>query len=416
MTRNTRDNDDDDTPRRGGGGSGFRYQRRDPDEARKRTERNLSGIDSYLSDKCKIYKSPEGDNDIRILPATWEDAKHYGMEVFIHYDVGPDGAAYFCNEKMRGKPCPICEERGRAKQEGDDEYADKLRPNPRVLMYIIDRAKERDGVQVWSIGARMDNDIARLASDKRTGAYLDIDHPDKGYDLSFVRDGQGMKTRYTGFQIARQSTKLDNDKALQFIQDNVLIDQFIYYPYDHIKKVFSGGSSGAERDDDRPARRSTKDDDDPPKTRSRTPVEDDDPKPRRRAAPEVDLTWAEVHDLSFRKLSNLVEENKLDIDVEASRSDEELADQICEACGIDKPKARKAQTEDDDPPPRRSRASTEDDDPPPRRASRTAEDDDPPPRRSRSAGDDDAPSPRSRSRVDEDETPARRRLREAAKD
>lgn len=385
-SRRDRDDDDDRGGRRGG--TGFRYQRRDSKETQRRAEQGGGSGDSFLTDVVRLFKPVQGDNTVRILPPTWEDAKHYGMDIHVHYGIGSDNAAYLCLDKMKGKACPICEERKRALSDGDQDYADELRPTHRVVMYVIDRAKEREGVKAWAIGSRMDQDILRLTVDKKTGEALEIDHPENGYDVSFTRDGEGMKTRYSGMQIERRPSPLDNDKALQFAVENPLAEQLVFYSYDHIKGAFAGRRSKDNDDeDDKPKERSrARDDDDAPKRgRSRDDDDDrpkrgrdDDERPARRASrPELDMTWDEVHELSFRKLANLVEEHRLDIDPDASRDDEELADQICEACGIEKKARERTRSRDDDDPPRRERSR--DDDTPQRRP--TSRDDDDTPRR-----------------------------------
>lgn len=406
-----RSRDDDDRGGRGRGGErggGYRYQSRSSEETRKRAETGGGGIDTYITDGIRIYKAPEGANELRILPPTWDGAKHYGLDVHLHYGIGADNAAYLCLDKMKGKACPICEARKRAADEGDQDYADELRPQHRVLMYVLDREKEKEGVKVWSIGSRMDQDLLRLCVDKKTGETLEIDHPDDGYDVQFNREGQGKKTRYPGLAIARRSSPLDNDKAMEFAVANPLDEQLIFYSYDHIAGAFAG-RSGPRRDkdeDDKPKGRSRDDDDDKPKARGRDDDErprrgrDDEDKPKARArTPELDMTWDEVHELSFRKLAAIVEENRLDIDPDASRDDAELADQICEACGISK--GRSKPKDEDDAPPHRRPTSRDDDDRPKSRA----RDDDDPPRRSR---DDDERPRRSRD-DDTEQRPLRRR-------
>lgn len=376
--RRSRD-DDERGGRRGGGrgGSGYEYKRRDPDETRKRAETGGGSIDTYITDGIRMFKSAEGPNEVRILPPTWEGAKHYGIDVHLHYGIGADNAAYLCLDKMKGKACPICEERKRAADDDDQEYADELRPQHRVLMYVLDRDKEKEGVKVWSMSSRQDQDILRLCVDKKTGETLEIDHPEDGYDLSFDRQGQGKKTRYSAWSIARRSSPLDNDKAMQFAVGNPLDEQLVFYSYDHIKGAFAGRSSGGgrDRDDDRNKddrgrtrddERGSRDKDSDRNKDERGGRERDEDRGRdrertsaRSRRPELDMTWEEVHELSFRKLAEIVEEHRLDIDPDSSRDDEELADQICEACDISKPKARGSRDED---PPMRTRPTSRDDD------------------------------------------------------
>jgi hypothetical protein len=329
------------------GGSPFRYKERDPEVAKKRLESAGSGgFDSFLPDTVKVFKAAAGDNRVRILPPAWEDAEHYGLEVFVHYDVGPDKVAYLCLEKMKGKPCPVCEERKRAAAAGDTEYADTLRPAARVLYYVLDRNREREGVQVWSVGRRMDGDIMKVGVDREAGEVLAVDHPTKGFDLMFTREGEKMKTRYSGFQFARRASPVDNDDALEQIQEVPLPTVLRYYSYDHMLNAFGGGS-GSERD--APKRSARGQDEDPPARRGR----DEEP-PVRSKAKELP-TWEEVHAMSFRKLSDLCDEHKLRVDPSASRDDAELANDICEELDIKAARTRTRAADPDEETPVRER-------------------------------------------------------------
>jgi hypothetical protein len=80
----------------------FRYQPRTAEDLKKRASQDGSNRDSMFNQDVKMYKPKEGDNNIRILPPTWPDAKHFGFDGYVHYDIGPDGAAYLCLEKMEG--------------------------------------------------------------------------------------------------------------------------------------------------------------------------------------------------------------------------------------------------------------------------------------------------------------------------
>lgn len=349
-----RDRDDDRGSRRGRSieeAVAFRYKERDPEKAKHRAESGGSSSDPWFNKDVSIFKAAEGDNDIRPLPPTWDDAEHYGFEVWMHFGVGPDNAAYLCLNKMKGQPCPVCEERARVldDKDPDQEYADELRPQKRVAAYIVDRAHEREGAQLWAISARMDSDFMLLQVDKKDGSVLNIDHPENGYDLSFHRKGQGLKTRYSGYQVARRSSPLDNDKALKFAVDHPIPDQLIYYSYDHIKRAFRGGAAPAPRDDDRGASRDrdgdsrSRDRDDRGGGRDRDEREsrgrdrdNDSKRDDERARSSSKLSWEDVHELGFRDLCDLIKDERLKVDPDSTRDDAELADVICEELGIEK--------------------------------------------------------------------------------
>lgn len=379
-SRRGRDEDEDDRPVRRGGrdddrggrrgrddddrggrrGGRFEYRQRDASSARKRAESSGKDFDRYLQDVADAYVVNDGDNVVRILPPTWDDAEHYGHDIYVHYEIGPDKGTYLCLNKMKGEKCPICEERKRAQNEGDEEYAKKLEPKKRVLVYVIDRNKEKEGIKVWAMPWTLDRDIVKVSVDKRTGEVLPIDHPDDGYDVMFERTGKGPRTEYVGVSIDRKSSPLDNDKALDFAQEHPLPSLLKFYPYDHIASVFGGGSPSAggrdrgrgdDDDDDRGRAGSSRSDrggrdrDDRGAGRR---GDDDDRRDKRSSAQEDEHTWESIHEMNYDELCDLVDSQKLDIDPDKAKTDEDLADWICEEMKIDQPRKRSRDDDDDD--------------------------------------------------------------------
>lgn len=326
-SRRGRDDGDSRGSRRGGS---YQYQERSADTYKRRGDQGGSDFDKYLSDAIRMYKTADGDNTIRILPPTWKDAEHFGYDIYVHYGVGPDNQTYLCKHKMKGEPCPICDERERAQKDGDQEYADKLKPNKRVLVYVIDRNNEKDGPLVWSMPWTVDRDLCKLVVDKRSGELLPIDHPERGYDVEFERKGKGDRTQYIGLAIARRESDLGNDRWLEQVQENPIPDSLIFYDYDHIAKVFGGSSGGRGRG------RSNDDDID---AKNDKDLRDLETRRDRSSASSKDdeLTWDGVHGMTYDELCALIDEERLDIKADDSKNDEELADWICEDLKISKP-------------------------------------------------------------------------------
>lgn len=277
-----------------------------------RRSRESSGdFDSYIKSEVSMYKPAEGENFVRIMPATW-DIDEYGdgweLPVFIHYGVGGDNAVYLCLEKMQNKPCPVCTARAEAT---DKEEADGLKANKRLLCYVIDRDNEKAGPQVWSMPASLFRDINSRSIDKRSGGLILLDDPDEGYDISFIREGSKLNTKYVGVDVERDPCPLnENEKKqarwLQYIQDNPLPSILQYYEAERIEKVLYGGSAKREdvesEDEDETPRRSrraaeaedSEDEEQPRRSRRSREVEEEpeeeDETPRRsrasRAVPE----------------------------------------------------------------------------------------------------------------------------------
>lgn len=321
---------------RGGSASRFTYQARDPEEAKRRAEGGGDDFDVYLRREITFFKPADRDNAIRILPPTWEGAKHYGMDVHVHYGVGPDRQTYLCLHKMKGERCPICEERAEASRKGDEEYAKELAPKRRVLVYVIDRNNEREGPMAWAMPQGLDQDITKVSIDRRTGAVLYIDHPDEGFDVFFEKNGTGIKTKYEGVSIDRNPSRLGSDAWLDFAMDNPLPDQLVYYDYDRISEEFGGGGgeqrTGRDRDDRGRSRGGR--DDPPPRDEPRQERGRVGPRESTRSE-EPELTWDSIHAMVGKELDALVELKGLtNIDPNKAESDMQLADWICEDLNI----------------------------------------------------------------------------------
>lgn len=406
--------DDDDRPARDGSsrrGSRFEYQARSEDQARKRSEASGGDFDKYLVDGIKMFKVNDGPNTIRILPPTWPKPEHFGHDIWVHYGVGPDRQTYLCLHKMKGEKCPICEERIEAERAGDEKYAKELKPRQRVLMFIVDRDHEKEGVQAWAAPWTVDRDLAKVSRDRQSGQTLFVDHPEEGYDIEFEKKGAKDRTEYLGIAVARRESSLGSDLWLEFAVEHPLPDQLQYFDYDHIAQAFGGATKKSDRDD--PPARGGRDHDETADRRSHGADEDrgrgrdrDEP-PARRGREEANedvLTWDQIHGMKSSELDDLVEVKSLSLSPAKFSSDVDLADAICEELGVEKARTHGRRSTGDDPPPRRGREEAEE--PAPRR--RSSGDDEPPSRRGR--GDDDDAERLARMRRDRDE-PAPRRSR-----
>jgi hypothetical protein len=331
--------------------SGFKYQPRTAEDMKKRASQNGSSRDQTFSNDVQMFTPSEGDNNIRILPPTWDHAKHFGYDVYMHYDIGPDGAQYLCLDKMEGKPCPICEERLVATEKGDTEYADKLKPGKRVLVYVIDRDKEKEGVKLWSMSWTIDRDLCALAVDKRTGELYAIDDPEDGYDVSFERKGTGLTTKYLGLQVARRSSSLGNDDWLEQVAKTPIPDLLNYFDYDHIKAQFSGKKADEASDDESGS------DDDAPRGRSKyqESAHKEASPARRESKKPKEITYDDVVSVEdLDELLEIVAESGVRCrPLDKLTGDEEFADIVdivLDCLGLEPPKkARRAVEEDDSP-------------------------------------------------------------------
>lgn len=223
----------------------FRYQQRSADAWERRANQTSGEFESFLKEECTMYRPKKGDNSIRILPPSFPDAEHYGIDIFVHYSVGPLKASVLCLQHMKGERCPICEARARYLKIGDEEAAGELKPAKRVLVWVLDRNDEDRGALVWSMPYTLDREFSKLAKDRQSGEILMLDHPDKGYDLYFDRTGEGKLVQYGGKSLAHRPSAV-SDEVLEYIEQRPLPDMLIWRTYQELKELYEGGAEPTE--------------------------------------------------------------------------------------------------------------------------------------------------------------------------
>ena len=299
--------------------SKFQYTKRSFQDVRKRAEQSSGLRDNMLSDHVGMWKPAEGENCIRILPPSWKGADHFGLDLFVHYQIGPENSAYLDLRRMKNIEDPISEAYDQAQLDGDEEYAKKLRSVKRVLVYLVDRDKPNDGPKMWAMPWTVDKEIGLQSQDSRTHEVLYLDDPDEGYDIYISKEGTGERTKYS-IKIPRNSSPLVmTDAILDCLENHPLPDCLIYYDYDYINKVFAGKS--ADKDEVVET---------PPVKKAPPPVKEKE---------KVKLTYEDVIALDIEDLLRVVEEEELDIDVSQLTEDdvEELTHLVLKELGLKKP-------------------------------------------------------------------------------
>jgi hypothetical protein len=267
----------------------FQYQKRERDDVKTRANMRGGGFDSIIKPEYKRYKIRDGKNLIRIMPPTWQDAKHYGYDIFVNYGIGPDNQSYLSLGKMNGEFDPLAEARRQAQKEGREKLAKALNPSQRVLMWIIDRQDEDEGPQLWDAPQTVDKAIANICMDPDTKEVVFLDDPEDGCDLRFFREGKGLNVKYDGSQMKLlKPGPIHEDEGLaqewlDYIQEHPVPNCLQFYSADHISTVFDGqaGDRDDTEEDEKQPRRSRRDDppfdeDKPRRTRPTQELDDDD--------------------------------------------------------------------------------------------------------------------------------------------
>jgi hypothetical protein len=297
----------------------FEYKERNFDDLKERTKSNFKERDSFIKSDFKLYKTKDGANKLRVLPPTWEGAKHYGLDIWLHYSIGGNGdgfgSTYLCNYKMLGKECCIDIETKEAEARGEKAYADSLKASRKVLMWVIDRTDEEEGPQLFAMPPNIDRELVSQSCDEETGSVRFIDHPEKGFDFSFTKTGKGKNnTKYSEYKVAWSSTPLSKnpdkvDEWIDYITDNPIPSVLNYYDDAYIKKVFSGHVFKAAEDEE---------------------VLEEKPE-------EEEYTYEELTNMSKNELVNLAVEVGLEKSKAKALGGDALIEFICEELKIEVP-------------------------------------------------------------------------------
>lgn len=235
----------------------FIYKPRAAAAVKARATQKGGMYDSPWKDEFTLYKMRDGENALRILPNTdipegKDAADHYGIDVFLHNDIGSDGAQYICTKSQFNEPCAVCDlkhdlEKGGATKE---ELKD-LKVSRRVACFVVDRKAPDEGVKLWPQPWTLDRDINALAIGE-DGQLINLDDPEQGYDVFFQRTGTGVNTKYIGIRIARNHSAIaESDKRywelLDYVEEHKLADTLFTYDYDYIKQALEGQAAGGER-------------------------------------------------------------------------------------------------------------------------------------------------------------------------
>lgn len=260
----------------------FQYTPRSRDDVKERANMRGGGFDSFLKPAFKKYKILDGKNIVRILPPTWEGARHYGLDIWVNYGIGADNQSYLSISKMKSEKDPIVEMLREAQRAGDETLARQLDPRQRVLMWIIDRQHEEEGPQLLDAPFTLDKSFVNISLDEDTREVIFVDDPEKGCDIRFYKEGTGLATKYPGdkMKLLKTTPLCDDDglmeEWLEYVQNNPLPECLNFYDYDHIKSVADGKvvkkADADDEDDARIARR-----------KKIEPVDEDEPKPKPRA-------------------------------------------------------------------------------------------------------------------------------------
>jgi len=185
---------------------------------RGKSDRNWYIIDSTeLEEEFKIKSfTPEAGSVFIALLERWEDPKFF-LEIFVHYNIGPDNHAFLCLDKMYGEICPICAIRDELQKAGEpDDIYNVYRYTKRYLMWVVNAESPRtikDGVMLYDAPSTVKNGILDACLDQRSGDIIDPSDPKEKVNIVFKRIGKkgSLRTEYKAFSIENREDKIPED-------------------------------------------------------------------------------------------------------------------------------------------------------------------------------------------------------------
>jgi hypothetical protein len=336
-------------PGAGSSGTGkFKYRPRTSEEMQRRAHQTGGSKEGFVKQDIQTWTPKDGDNKIRICPPTWDEATHYGLEVFAHYGIGPDNSSFLCPKKHHAEQCSPCDARVELMNDGDEEGARDLNWKKRVGMWIIDRKEESKGPQLWFAPWTLDQEIAKQSIDE-SGEVMPLDHPEEGYDVTFTREKGAGNTppKYVGVKIARRSSPLfdDDDEVeatLKYISENPVPDCLVFHDSEYIQKVFEGkavianGTKKTGKPSMKPKVTAKPKDEEPEDEQA-----EEEPEEEQEGTGELP-TWDEVHEMNQTQLTDFAEEQEVDFGEKEFDDLEAVQDYICRKLDIEKPEKKVA--------------------------------------------------------------------------
>lgn len=204
-----------------------------------------------------LYKVGKGN------PFADKGSYHYERSYWRHNGIGPNNLFYVCPRKTANKPCPICEEYDRLRDdpEASEKQIRALKPSWRQLFNVVDPNDRSKGVQIWDFSYYL---FGELLIDY-------IEDEETREELKYWNEFEGGKTLRLGLKdtVIGNSKPFPTVKRIDFrdrkkdydpdkmLKEVHCLDDIIKVPtYEDLKKVFLQIDEGTDGKDKSNFRRS----------------------------------------------------------------------------------------------------------------------------------------------------------------
>jgi hypothetical protein len=163
---------------------------------------------------------------------------YYTVGQHFGFSIGGRNKAISCPESVGKGKCPVCVFISRLKNSENPDYtklADRIRANRRYFVNVIDR-EESDKVKIYGTNKKFVEAILDASDDPDVG---DMTDPQSGRDITIVRRGSGLRTRYS-YRIRTKESSVDFDTKDLYQLDKE-VDEWLSYDamVDYLKSNFT---------------------------------------------------------------------------------------------------------------------------------------------------------------------------------
>ncbi len=168
-----------------------------------------------------LWKPPDGDSRIRIMPPATEEQETFWFKTATHFNVGPDESSVPCPVESGIRESDFLCRMIRQLKKGDEDQqaeAEEMGARPRFLVSIVDYAESEAGVQVWACPVTVFRQLKkyRLNEDE----YGDMTDLADGYDILLEKTGSGINTKYDAAP-ARKNSAFPTKELLEHRDESV---------------------------------------------------------------------------------------------------------------------------------------------------------------------------------------------------
>lgn len=200
-----------------------------------------------------LWKPSNGEQLVRIVPYKSNPENPF-IELKFHYNLG--GRTYL-SPTTYGKDDPVVEFANKVKSSGDRddfELAKNLYPKMRVLVPVIVRGEEDQGVRFWGFGKQVYQSLLGIIADEDYG---DITSLKDGNDIKVIykpKDETGKSFPETEILPRPKKTPVGDESVLESIKNQPEITDLYTEPtYEELKAAlekYLNPEAGDEDEDD----------------------------------------------------------------------------------------------------------------------------------------------------------------------